>query len=208
MKRLPNPPTEAAPRRPAGRRNAATAAIGAAVVFGMVGASFAAVPLYRLFCEVTGFGGTTQRADGPADRVLDREVTVRFDANTSKDLPWSFAPMQRRVKLRIGETATISYVAENRSDRPTTGTAVFNVVPELVGGYFNKVACFCFTEQTLQPGERIEMPVVFYVDPAMADDKNLDHVDTVTLSYTFFPAESAAPAKPVAAVSERPADRL
>lgn len=204
----PDPGQPPAERRPGRRRNTATAVIGAAVVFGMVGASFAAVPLYRIFCQVTGYGGTTQRAETGADRVLDREVTVQFDANTSRELPWKFTPMQRRVKVRIGETATISYVAENLSDHVTSGTAVYNVVPEQVGGYFDKIACFCFTEQTLQPGERVEMPVVFYVDPSIADDKNLDTVDTITLSYTFFPAEPAAPAKPVAAVSERTGSRL
>ena len=176
-----------------GRRNGVTALIAGAVGVGMVGMAFAAVPLYQLFCQVTGFGGTTQRTDQIADEVLDRLVMVQFDANTSPDLGWDFRPRDRRVQVRIGEPVEIVYLATNTTDHVTTGTASFNVTPETVGGYFMKIACFCFTEQTLQPGETVEMPVLFYVDPSIAEDRNLDYVDTITLSYTFFAAPGAQP---------------
>jgi cytochrome c oxidase assembly protein subunit 11 len=180
------------------RSSHATALICVAVVAGMVGLSFAAVPLYALFCQVTGFDGTTQRADGPAGRVLDRKVTIRFDANTN-GLDWRFRPMTRQVTLRVGETGEAVFRAENASTAPLTGTATFNVTPEQAGIYFTKIACFCFTEQTLQPGETLDMPVIFYVDPAIAEDDELDYVRTITLSYTFFPAERRTEA-PVAAL--------
>jgi cytochrome c oxidase assembly protein subunit 11 len=183
-------------RRPSAK---VTAFVCVAVVAGMVGLSFAAVPLYTLFCQVTGFGGTTQRADGPADRVLDRKVTIRFDANTGNGLDWRFRPMTRQVTLRVGETGEAIFRAENTSGVPLAGTATFNVTPEQVGIYFTKIACFCFTEQTLQPGEALDMPVIFYVDPAIAEDGELDYIRTITLSYTFFPVERRAPA-PVAAL--------
>lgn len=186
-----------------GRGKAATALIAGGVVAAMVGLSFAAVPLYDLFCKVTGFGGTTQRADTGATRVLDREITIRFDANVARDLGWRFAPVEREVKIRVGETSEVAYRAENLNPAPTTGTAVFNVTPMQVGGYFNKIACFCFTEQTLKPGEAIDMPVVFFVDPAIAEDESLDHIDTITLSYTFYRAD--APEEPVAAAPAGPA---
>jgi cytochrome c oxidase assembly protein subunit 11 len=183
-------------RRPLSAK--ATALVCVAVVAGMVGLSFAAVPLYTLFCQVTGFGGTTQRADGPADRVLDRKVTIRFDANTN-GLDWRFRPMTRQVTLRVGETGEAIFRAENASDEPLTGTATFNVTPEQAGIYFTKIACFCFTEQTLQPGETIDMPVLFYIDPAIAEEAELDYIRTITLSYTFFPADRRTQA-PLAAL--------
>jgi cytochrome c oxidase assembly protein subunit 11 len=191
----------AAPETPNTRRQRSshmTALICVAVIAGMVGLSFAAVPLYALFCQVTGFGGTTQRADGPAGKVLDRKVTIRFDANIN-GLDWRFRPVTRTVTLRVGETGEAIFRAENPGDVPLTGTATFNVTPEQVGAYFTKIACFCFTEQTLQPGEKLDMPVIFYVDPAIAEDDELDYVQTITLSYTFFPAERRGPA-PVAAL--------
>jgi cytochrome c oxidase assembly protein subunit 11 len=191
----------AAPETPNARRQRSshmTALICVAVIAGMVGLSFAAVPLYALFCQVTGFGGTTQRADGPAGKVLDRKVTIRFDANIN-GLDWRFRPVTRTVTLRVGETGEAIFRAENPGDVPLTGTATFNVTPEQVGAYFTKIACFCFTEQTLQPGEKLDMPVIFYVDPAIAEDEELDYVQTITLSYTFFPAERRGPA-PVAAL--------
>jgi cytochrome c oxidase assembly protein subunit 11 len=191
----------AAPETPNARRQRSshmTALICVAVIAGMVGLSFAAVPLYALFCQVTGFGGTTQRADGPAGKVLDRKVTIRFDANIN-GLDWRFRPVTRTVTLRVGETGEAIFRAENPGDVPLTGTATFNVTPEQVGAYFTKIACFCFTEQTLQPGEKLDMPVIFYVDPAIAEDDELDYVQTITLSYTFFPAERRGPA-PVAAL--------
>jgi cytochrome c oxidase assembly protein subunit 11 len=185
------------PRRNRGK--AATALIAGSVVIGMVGVSFAAVPLYDLFCRVTGYGGTTQRADTGADRVLDRWITIRFDANVARDLGWRFAPEQRSVRIRVGETSEVAYRAVNLNAGRSTGTATFNVTPEQAGGYFNKVACFCFTEQTLKPGEAVDMPVVFFVDPAIAENENLDFIDTITLSYTFYRAETQE--EPVAAAS-------
>jgi cytochrome c oxidase assembly protein subunit 11 len=181
-----------------------TAALCVVFVAGMVGMSFAAVPLYRIFCQVTGYQGTTQQADKAPDRTVDRVVTIRFDANIANGLGWSFRPAERFIKVKVGEVATVDFLAENRTAQPTTGTAAFNVTPGEAGAYFNKIACFCFTDQTLQPGEKAVLPVMFFVDPSMAVDRDMNVVDTITLSYTFYPA--ATPAKPVAAVSQ-PADR-
>jgi cytochrome c oxidase assembly protein subunit 11 len=163
----------------------------AGVVCGMVGLAYASVPLYDLFCRVTGYGGTTQVAEQGAEKILDREIAVRFDATTSPKLPWTFQPEQREVTLKVGESAIAYYRATNNSDKPITGTATFNVTPLKAGLYFNKIECFCFTEQTLKPGESVDMPVVYYVDPEIDEDPNLDEVRTLTLSYTFFPAETA-----------------
>jgi cytochrome c oxidase assembly protein subunit 11 len=160
------------------------------IAAGMVGMAFASVPLYRLFCEVTGYAGTTRRADAGADRTLEREVVVRFDANVS-GLPWSFTPEVPQMRVKLGETAMVNFVAQNTGSKPTVGTATFNVEPGITGAYFNKIECFCFTEQALQPGERIEMPVQFFVSPDLADDRNLDATRTITLSYTFFPVVPA-----------------
>lgn len=160
--------------------------------------AFAAVPLYQLFCQVTGYGGTTQRAEQVGDEVIDRFVTVRFDSNIASDLAWDFRPVQDRVRVQIGEPAQVYYTATNNSDRPTTGMATFNVAPAVAGSYFMKVECFCFTEQTLQPGESVEMPILFYVDPSIADDTTLDYVDMITLSYTFYASSGAEQQSPVA----------
>jgi cytochrome c oxidase assembly protein subunit 11 len=173
-------------------RNRNTALLCTAVVAGMVAMSFAAVPLYRMFCQVTGFGGTTQRAEAVAGPVLDRMMTVRLDSNVGAGLPWEFKPVDRQIELKVGEQAQGIYRATNRSDRPTTGTATFNVSPPLAGAYFVKIECFCFTEQTLEPGQSADMPVVFYVDPAIADDPDVARLGTITLSYTFYPAEQPA----------------
>ncbi len=170
------------------RSNGVIAAAAAAVVIGMVGMAYAAVPLYGIFCQVTGYGGTTQRADTYADRVLDRTIKIRFDANTA-GVPWEFKPVQREVEIRIGETKQISYTAYNRSNRTVTGTATFNVNPQLAGVYFNKIECFCFTETVLKPGQTLDMPVVFFVDPDIADDEELKDITTITLSYTMFPVQ-------------------
>jgi cytochrome c oxidase assembly protein subunit 11 len=167
----------------------------AALVAGMAGLSFAAVPLYRLFCQVTGYGGTTQRAESGSDRVVDREIVVRFDANVS-GLPWTFTPEVPQVHLKLGETALVNFVAVNNGSSVTAGTATFNVEPGMTGAYFNKIECFCFTEQELKPGERIDMPVQFFVSPDLAADRDLQATRTITLSYTFFPA--AAARQPVA----------
>lgn len=170
---------------------------GSCVAFfaGMIGMAYAAVPLYALFCQVTGYGGTTQRVEQYSDRILDKKIAIRFDANTN-GVPWDFQPVQREVSIRIGETTTISYKAKNIAGTASSGKATFNVTPELAGAYFNKVECFCFTDTTLQPGETLDMPVVFYIDPAIVDVPELKHMKTITLSYTFFPIETP---KPVAA---------
>jgi cytochrome c oxidase assembly protein subunit 11 len=167
-------------------RVALTAAFGAAV---MVGAAFAAVPLYDLFCKVTGYGGTTQVADAGSDIVIDRDVTILFDANTAGGLPWSFEPVQRDLTLRVGETGMAWYRATNVSSVPVTGIASYNVTPYKAAEYFSKLECFCFTEQTLQPGESMDMPVLFFVDPLIDEERRLDDVRTITLSYTFFETE-------------------
>ena len=170
-------------------RDAKTALVLTSVVIGMIGLSFASVPLYDLFCRVTGYGGTTQRAGGDSEQVIDRTFVVRFDANTALDMPWQFHPAQRAVTVKAGQTALAFYEAYNPTDERVTGTATFNVTPLKVGQYFNKIQCFCFTEQTLEPGERVEMPVTFFVDPAIDEDENAHEVKTITLSYTFFPQE-------------------
>lgn len=191
---VPVPASASDSERIKARRRRRTALIATGVVFGMVGASFAAVPLYDIFCRVTGYGGTTQRVEAAGDRVLDRMVKVQFDANIASGLGWRFEPAQRSVNLHLGETALVAYTAENLTGVDTQGTAVFNVTPESVGRYFDKVECFCFTEQRLAPGEVAELPVLFYVDPALADDPLLDYIDTITLSYTFYPTgETARP---------------
>lgn len=166
-------------------------------VMTMVGAAYAAVPLYELFCQVTGYGGTTQRADADSGTVIGRKITVRFDGNVNASLPWRFGPDQRSVTIRMGETKTISYHATNLGAEANTGTSVFNVTPFEAGAYFNKIQCFCFTEQPLKQGESAEMPVVFFVDPEMDENPELKHIKEITLSYTFFPAKQ--PETPVAA---------
>ncbi|MEM9495664.1 MAG: cytochrome c oxidase assembly protein [Pseudomonadota bacterium] len=167
-------------------RNKRTAAIVGATVVGMVAMSFAAVPAYKAFCQVTGWGGTTQRAEAAAGRTLKRTVTVRFDATVGQGLNWRFKPEQVSQTLHIGEAGLAFYEAENLSSRPVTGRATFNVSPAKAGIYFNKIECFCFTEQVLQPGEKVSMPVTYFIDPALDDDKNLAEVETITLAYTFF----------------------
>lgn len=166
--------------------NQKTAMIVSAVVVGMIGLSFAAVPAYRAFCQVTGWGGTTQRAEAEAAQVLERKITVRFDSTVGNGLPWRFKPEQVSQSLRIGETGLAFYEAENLTDHPVTGRATYNVSPAKAGLYFRKIECFCFTEQTLQPGEKVSMPVTYFVDPELNNDKHLDDVQTITLSYTFF----------------------
>jgi len=163
------------------------------VVAGMVGLSFASVPLYDLFCRVTGYGGTTQVAAEASDTVSARTVRVRFDSSVNSHLGWRFEPLQREMTLRLGETAVAYYRATNLESTVNTGTATFNVTPQKVGLYFSKIECFCFTEQQLDPGQSVDMPVTFYVDPEMDTEPNLDEVKTITLSYTFFRAEQDEP---------------
>lgn len=173
------------------RRNGSVALVCVAVVAGMLSLAYAAVPLYRLFCQVTGFAGTTQRATRPSTEILDRTVTVRFDANVGPGLSWDFAPVERTMTVRLGENAMATYRATNRSDRTTVGTATFNVTPDQAGVFFNKLECFCFTEQKLEPGQSVDMPVSFFVDPAMATDVDGAHIGLITLSYTFFPVDAS-----------------
>ena len=156
------------------------------VVFFMGALSYASVPLYKLFCQVTGYGGTTQVVQNVSDKVVDRSITVRFDANVNPALDWRFAPTQKSIKLSLGENALAFYRAENTGSGPLVGTATFNVTPDKAGIYFNKVECFCFQEQLLAPNQVIDMPVSFFIDPDMMNDPNLDDVTTITLSYTFF----------------------
>ncbi|WP_304617760.1 cytochrome c oxidase assembly protein [Paracoccus sp. (in: a-proteobacteria)] len=165
----------------------ATKLVGVVITMGAL--SWAAVPFYDWFCRVTGFGGTTQVSAAAPDLVLEEVVRVRFDANTDPNLPWTFRPMQNRMDVRIGENGLAFYEAINNSDVPITGTASYNVAPEISGFYFSKVECFCFTEQTLQPGERIEMPVSFFVDPEIVKDRDASWVRDITLSYTFHRTE-------------------
>lgn len=168
-----------------------------AFVFAMVGAAYAAVPLYQMFCQVTGFGGATRLATQAPERQLERTVQVRFDSNVAPGLPWNFQPDVGSVQVRLGESKLAYFRVTNRGATPTTGTATYNVTPAVTGSYFNKLQCFCFTEQTLQPGESMEMPVVFFVDPSLADDPEMAGVKTITLSYTFFAKAASTPA-PVA----------
>jgi cytochrome c oxidase assembly protein subunit 11 len=157
-----------------------------AVVMAMVGLTAASVPIYDLFCKVTGYGGTPQRVDAASGHQSDVVVNVSFNADTAPDMPWVFRPAQRSVKVRLGEETLIFYTAENRSKQPVAGTATFNVTPFATGPYFDKLQCFCFEEQVLQPGQKVDMPVSFYVDPSMLDDPDARHIRDITLSYTFF----------------------
>ncbi len=173
-------------------RNKLTGLAVLAVVAGMLALSFASVPLYNLFCRVTGFGGTTQISQSLPDVVLDRTVTVKFITDTNRSLPWDFGPDQREVEVKLGQDALISYHARNNAKEPVAGTAIYNVTPAKAGKYFHKTQCFCFGEQVLNPGQSVSMPVVFYVDPAMDNDPNMEDVTTITLSYTFFKTDSPA----------------
>lgn len=160
---------------------------------GMIGLAYASVPLYKLFCQVTGYGGTTRRAELASATVLDKTIKVRFDSNMGDSaLGWDFKPQQREVTIKIGETTQIAYEAENKLKFPTTGTATFNVTPQAAGAYFNKIDCFCFTEQTLQPGEKAIMPVVFFIDPDIAETVETKDIATITLSYTFYEVDEPA----------------
>ncbi len=171
------------------QKNAKTAVVLFSVVAGMIGLAFASVPLYRIFCQTTGLAGTPGiRSEAPA-QATDIDFSVRFDANVSPDLSWRFQPLQQEIKLKLGEERLAFYEATNLSNKTITGSAVFNVTPLKIGQYFVKIDCFCFTEQTLRPGETAQMPVSFYVDPAIYEDKNTRDVKTITLSYTFYPVK-------------------
>jgi cytochrome c oxidase assembly protein subunit 11 len=189
------------PRHPRARlgRDVTVAAVCGLVVALMVGASYAAVPFYNWFCRATGFNGTTQVATSrPAGATLGRAIAIRFDANVSGGLPWKFQPEATEIEVRIGEVVTAYYTVTNQSARRTTGQAAYNVAPLTVGSYFEKINCFCFTEQTLAPGETRQMPVVFYVDPKILADEDNKDIHTITLSYTYYPVRESEP-RPVAA---------
>jgi cytochrome c oxidase assembly protein subunit 11 len=175
---------------PAKNRRVALAA--AALAASMVGLAYASVPLYKLFCATTGFGGTTQRAAAAPAQSQEQMVTVRFDANTAPSLLWSFHPVQNAMQVKLGEQAMAHYEATNLSTKTLTGTAVFNVSPPEAGAYFTKIQCFCFNEQTLKPGQRVDMPVVYFVDPSMLEDADTKALREITLSYTFYPVETPA----------------
>lgn len=172
-----------------GQGNNRVAALLVGVVVTMGALAWAAVPFYDWFCRVTGYGGTTNTASSESSEILEETVTIRFDANTAPDMPWQFRPMQNEVTLKIGETGMAFYEAYNPTDKPVAGTASYNVAPDLAGYYFTKIQCFCFTEQVLQPGERVEMPVIFYVDPEIVSDRDAGHIRDITLSYTFYETE-------------------
>jgi cytochrome c oxidase assembly protein subunit 11 len=180
-------------------RDALVASICGLVVVLMVGAAYAAVPFYNWFCRTTGFNGTTQVATAaPSAAPLARKIAVRFDSNVAAGLPWKFEPEVTEIEVNIGQVVTVNYTVINQAARTTTGEAAYNVAPLTVGAYFQKINCFCFTEQTMAPGEKREMPVVFYVDPSLVNDHDNDSLNTITLSYTFYPVREPT-AKPVAA---------
>ena len=170
----------------------------------MLGAAYASVPLYRLFCQMTGFAGTTQRVTKASTEVLERIITVRFDANVGPGLSWDFQAVTPTMDVRIGENALGVYRVRNRSDKAVTGTATFNVTPDQAGGFFNKIQCFCFTEQRLEPGESVEMPVSFFIDPAIVKDVDGAQIRDITLSYTFYPVDRPK----VKAAAEQPAESV
>lgn len=179
------------------RRNAVVAIASFAAFVGMVGAAYAAVPLYRAFCQLTGFDGATRRASVLSDKVLDRTVKVRFDTNIRGGLPWTFRASQSYQDVRIGETKLAFFTVTNDSDRPVTARAVYNVVPEQAGAYFQKLQCFCFDDQTIGPRQTVEMPVLYFIDPKYVEDINTKGKPEVTLSYTFYPAvQKQAAGKP------------
>jgi cytochrome c oxidase assembly protein subunit 11 len=190
--------TNASPRKDKKplRRDMLVAAGCGVFVAMMVGAAYASVPLYNWFCRTTGFAGTTQVSQAAPEHVLGREVRVRFDSNVMPGLPWKFMPELNEIRLRIGEVATVHYKVINEAARSITAQASYNVSPPTVGAYFDKINCFCFTEQTMKPGETREMTVVFYVDPAIVKDREQDDLNTITLSYTFY--RLPEPAQPVA----------
>ena len=198
--------SNAGPQRKTLRRDMLIAAACGALAAAMIGASFAAVPLYNMFCRATGFAGTTQVSRVAPRHELARELTVRFDSNVMPGLPWKFMPEQNAIKLHIGEVATVRYKVINEAARTITAQASYNVTPTTVGAYFDKINCFCFTQQTMKPGEMREMTVVFYVDPEIMDDRDQDPLNTITLSYTFYRLPDAV--QPVADATIKPTGKL
>jgi cytochrome c oxidase assembly protein subunit 11 len=196
------------PRPPSRNRDLVVAATCGVFVAVMVGAAYAAVPFYNWFCRTTGFNGTTQVAQSAPAQTLDRLVTVRFDGNVGPGLPWRFLPEKTEIRARVGEVVTAYYTVTNQAARPITGQAAYNVTPLNTGAYFQKINCFCFTEQRLGPGEKREMAVVFYVDPAIAGDSEQDSVDNITLSYTFYPVKEPDPRSVAASEGDKRDGRL
>ncbi len=188
------------------RRDVLIAAACGAVVAGMVGLSFAAVPLYNMFCRATGFAGTTQVSRIAPKNMLPRELTVRFDSNVMPGLPWKFTPEQNSIVVHIGEVVTVHYKVINEAARTITAQASYNVTPTTVGAYFDKINCFCFTQQTMKPGETREMTVVFYVNPKIVEDRDQDPLNTITLSYTFYRLPDAE--RPVAEAPDPNSSKL
>lgn len=174
------------------RKNARLGLKVLGIVLGMVALSFASVPLYSLFCRTTGFGGTPIRSADLPKNVLDREITIKFNADTDRNMPWIFKPEMRQVRLHVGARGLTAFHATNKANVPVAGTALYNVTPEKAGAYFHKIQCFCFNEQILAPGQDVSMPVLFFVDPAINDDPNMSDVDVITLSYTFYRSNSEA----------------
>jgi cytochrome c oxidase assembly protein subunit 11 len=194
---LPIAPSNDPKARDLARRNARIGIYCAIGLFGMVGAAYASVPLYRAFCQLTGFDGTVRKAEAAPTRVLDRKLLIRFDANV-RDLPWAFKPSQVTQEVKIGATGLAFYKVTNNGKTPITGRASYNVVPESAGAYFQKLECFCFNDQTIQPGQTVEFPVVYFVDPEFATDFETKGKQEVTLSYTFFPVETEQATAPKA----------
>ena len=188
------------------RRDLVIAGCCGAFVALMVGAAYASVPLYDWFCRTTGFGGTPMVSEKGPEQVLDRTITVRFDSNVTHGLPWKFVPERNTIDVRLGDVVTVNYKVINQAARAITAQASYNVTPPQVGGYFNKINCFCFTEQTLKAGETREMAVVFYVDPKIVEDRDMNTLNTITLSYTFFPMREAD--RPLAATTDKNANKL
>lgn len=193
-----NVPSDPAPADLERKRNAKVAVICAFAFFGMIGAAYAAVPIYRAFCQLTGFDGTPRRAEQASDKVLNKTITVRFDANV-RELPWSFTAQQTSQEVKIGETKIAFFKVRNNSDKPITARALYNVVPESAGPYFHKLQCFCFEDQTIAAGAEVDMPVLYYIDPKWVDDIDTKGKPEVTLSYTFFPTTNAQPTQADAA---------
>jgi cytochrome c oxidase assembly protein subunit 11 len=203
------PTTKPTPAKPRLTRDALVAGICGLVVALMVGASYAAVPFYNWFCRTTGFNGTTQVAtSAPSSAPLSRKIAVRFDSNVAPGLPWKFEPEQTEIEVNIGQVVTVYYTVTNQSARTTTGQAAYNVAPLTVGAYFQKLNCFCFTEQTMAAGEKREMAVVFYVDPELVKDSDNDGLNTITLSYTFYPVRDPAPRPLAASEPDKPKGAL
>lgn len=188
-------------------KNKRVGLICGSAVAAMIGLAYASVPLYDIFCKVTGFGGTTQRAEAAPGAQSERTITVRFNADISDSLNWRFKPVSREITVKLGEEKLAFFEAINLGSEPSTGTAVYNVTPQKVGGYFSKVQCFCFEEQTLQPGQTMDFPVSFFIDPEIVDERNLDDVKTITLSYTFFPAKDAEASSTTASLAPNHSER-